>query len=159
MTVAAQAATDVVTLQHHYKFGIDQVFAAWSSPEALAKWFGPHSHNSTIEKYDFNTGGKYQIRMVPTGKDSDCTDEADEDSVCAGSFVEIDVANRIVMTFGWIEGGANMGETLLTAEFAEVDGGTEITLTHEKIPSEELRQAHMGGWQGTLECLQEYLSE
>lgn len=158
MTVAAQAATDVVILHHQYKAEIGKVFDAWSNPEALEQWFGPHSHNSKVETYEFKTGGQYQIRMVPTGKDSDCTGEAEEDSVCAGSFVEIDSPNRIVMTFDWIEGGANMGETLLTAEFAEVDGGTEITLTHERIPTEELRQAHTGGWQGTLECLEEYLS-
>lgn len=158
MTVAAQAAMDVVILRYQYKAVINRVFEAWSNPQVLAQWFGPHSHNSKIEKYEFKVGGQYQIRMVPTGKDSDCTGEAEEDSVCAGSFVEIDVPSRVVMTFDWIEGGANMGDTLLTAEFAEVDGGTEITLTHERIPSEELRQAHTGGWQGTLECLEEYLS-
>jgi len=158
MTIAAQAATDVVILRHQYPFGIEQVFAAWSNPQALAQWFGPHSHDSSIEKYEFKTGGQYQIRMVPTGKDSDCTGEAEGDSVCAGRFVAIDAPSRIVMTFDWIEGGAEMGETLLTIDFAEVNGGTEITLTHEKIPSEELRQAHTGGWQGTLECLEEYLA-
>lgn len=158
MTVAAQVATEVVILHHQYKVGIDRVFEAWSNPEALGQWFGPHSHNSIIEKYTFKTGGEYQIRMVPTGKDSDCTGEAEEDSVCAGRFVEIDAPKRIVMSFDWIENGAEMGETLLSVDFAEVDGGTEVTLMHERIPTEDLRQAHTGGWQGTLECLEEYLS-
>ena len=48
MTVAAQAATDVVILRHQYKFGIDQVFAAWSDPHALAQWFGPHLMDSFV---------------------------------------------------------------------------------------------------------------
>jgi uncharacterized protein YndB with AHSA1/START domain len=158
MTVAAQAAMEVVTLRHRYNFGADRVFSAWSNPEALGRWFGPRSHNSIVEKYEFEEGGVFQIRMVPTGKAADCAGEAEADSVCAGRFVKIDAPNRIVMTFDWVEGGAQMGETLLSVEFAEVDGGTEITLVHEKIPSEELRQAHAGGWQGTLECLQEYLA-
>ncbi len=159
MTVATQPATDVVILRHQYKAGIDRVFEAWSNPEALGQWFGPRSHHCKIEKYEFMVEGQYQIRMIPTGKDTDCTGDAEEDSVCAGSFVEIDTPNRIVMSFNWIEGGTDMGETLLAVEFAEVDGATEIILTHEKIPTEELCQAHRRGWQGTLECLGEYLAE
>ena len=69
MTAVAQTAADVVILRHQDKVGIDRVFEAWSNPEALAQWFGPHSHNSKIEKYEFKTGGQYQIRMVPRSEE------------------------------------------------------------------------------------------
>ena len=49
-----------------------------------------------------------------------------------------------------------MGETLLTIEMFEADGGTDVVLTHERLPDEELRQAHEGGWQSSLECLEDY---
>jgi len=46
---------------------------------------------------------------------------------------------------------------LLTVELFDNHGETDLRLTHERLPSEEARQAHRGGWQGTLECLEEFL--
>ncbi len=158
MALAAQQAMETVRLQHLYNATAKQVFTAWSKPEALGKWFGPHSHNCKIEKYDFTEGGQYRIRMIPTGQDADCEGDPEQDSVCAGQFVEIVPNERIAMTFDWIENGAPLGDSLLTIEFKAVGDKTELTLTHERLPDEQLRNAHEGGWQGSLECLEEYLS-
>lgn len=159
-TVAATPASETLQLKHQYHFSPAQVFAAWSNPEALNQWFGPHSHHCKVEKFDFRTGGMFQIRLIPTGEmeDPECHGDSSQDSVCAGEFVDIEEPKRIVMTFNWIENGADMGETLLSIEFFSAHGGTELVLTHEKIPSEELRHAHHGGWQGSLECLEQFLA-
>ena len=154
----AQTATEVVRLNYHYDFPCERVFQAWTDAVVLGQWFGPHSHDCKVEKYDFCEGGDYQIRMVPVAVDHDCKGDPEADSVCAGKFIEIRPAEKIVMTFSWVENAADIGETLLTIEFKAADGGTDIVLTHERLPNEELRLAHAGGWQGTLECLQEYLS-
>ena len=158
MTIAAQTATEVVKLSHHYAFPCERVYSAWTKGEILGQWFGPHSHNCKVEKYDFHEGGDYQIRMVPVGEDHDCEGDPKADSVCAGTFVEIIPQQKIVMAFSWIENAADIGDTLLTIEFAAAGDGTDIVLTHERLPNEELRLAHASGWQGTLECLEEYLS-
>ena len=158
MTVAAQAATETLVLRHHYDANPEQVFQAWSDPDALGEWFGPHSHKCKVEKYDFNESGEYQIRMIPVGEDADCAGDTTEDSVCAGKFVQIIASEKIVMTFNWIENGADMGETLLTIDMSAGNGGTDLILTHERLPNEELYEAHKGGWEGTLECLEKYLS-
>jgi uncharacterized protein YndB with AHSA1/START domain len=159
MTTATEVATETVTLNHHYKVSPQQVFEAWSNPEALGKWFGPHSHNCKVEKYDFRVDGHYQIRMIPKGEDADCGGDSNEDSVCAGTFVEIIPNKRIVMTFGWIENGGDIDGTLLTIEFSAANGGTEVTLIHERLPNEQSASAHRGGWEGTLECLDTYLAD
>ena len=39
-----------------------------------------------------------------------------------------------------------MGETLVTVEFNEVDGGTEVVLVHEGFPATEARDGHEEGW-------------
>jgi len=161
MTVAAATtASETVQLKHHFTASPEQVFAAWSEPEALNQWFGPHSHHCKVEQFDFKTGGKYQIRMIPTGEvdDPDCHGDTSEDSVCAGQFVEISNPSRIVMSFNWIENGADMGETLLSIDILSAGDGTDLILTHEKIPTEELREAHQGGWQGSLECLEAFFA-
>jgi uncharacterized protein YndB with AHSA1/START domain len=157
---AATTASETLQLKRHYKVSPEQLFAAWSEPAALNQWFGPQSHNCKVEKFEFETGGVYQIRLIPTGEveDPDCHGDTSQDSVCAGQFVEINAPHRIVMTFNWIENGADMGDTLLSIEFNSVKDGTDLVLTHEKIPSEELREAHKGGWQGSLECLEEFIT-
>lgn len=158
MSLAAQTASEVVQLSRHYNANIEQVFAAWSNPEALGQWFGPSSHTCKIEKFDFRTGGEYQIRMIPTGEDSDCGGDSAQDSVCAGQFVEINEPNRIAMTFTWIENGGDIGNTLLTVELKNRGKGTDVVLIHEKLPNEAMRQAHASGWEGSLESLEHYLT-
>ena len=158
MNLAAQTATHTVHLQQHYRFSPQQVFNAWSDPSALTQWFGPHSHKCKVERYDFKKGGAYQIRLIPVSEETDCSGDPSLDSVCAGEFVEIIEAQRIAMTFRWIENGADMDETLLTIEIRARDDGTDLTLIHERLPDIPIRDAHAAGWQGCLECLQAFLS-
>jgi uncharacterized protein YndB with AHSA1/START domain len=160
MSTVAETATETLKLKHHYPYSPQQVFEAWSNPEALGQWFGPHSHNCKVEKYEFHVNGEYQIRMIPVTEDNDCGGyDPSKDSVCAGTFVEIKTDKRIVMTFGWIENGGDVNGTLLTVEFNAVDSGTEITLIHERLPNQDSADAHRGGWEGTLECLDTFLAK
>jgi len=158
MSVAAETAMETLVLRHHYTANPEQVFRAWSDPAALNEWFGPHSHKCKVEKFNFKEGGDYQIRMIPVGEDADCAGDTTQDSVCAGKFVQIIEPQKIVMTFNWIENGADMGDTLLTIEMSAVKGGTDLVLTHERLPNKELYEAHKGGWQGTLEGLETFLT-
>ena len=41
-------------------------------------------------------------------------------------------------------------DTLVSAEFREADGGTEIELAHRRLPSEEVCAQHQKGWGGSL---------
>lgn len=159
MALAAHDASETVRLQHHFKAAPQQVFDAWSSQHAMAQWFGPQSHRCRIEHYDFRVGGAYRIRMIPTADDADCAGDAGKDSVCAGEFVEIDAPRRIVMTFSWVENGADVGETILSVEFYASGDGTDLVLVHERLPSDGLRNAHRGGWESTLASLQAHLSQ
>ena len=43
------------------------------------------------------------------------------------------------------------------ADFAERDGGTEMTLTQTRFGSESLRDAHERGWTSAFEALEESL--
>ena len=78
-------------------------------------------------------------------------------TINVGEFVEIVPNSRIIMTFTWIENGGDIGETVLSIELFAQGNGTELVLTHERLPDDEVRAAHQGGWQSTLECLEEYL--
>jgi hypothetical protein len=46
-----------------------------------------------------------------------------------------------------------MSETVVTVELLEVEGGTELILTHEGFDTETLRREHDEGWKEVLDSL------
>ena len=40
-----------------------QVFAAISTPERLARWWGPNGFTNSFSEFDFKTGGKWSLVM------------------------------------------------------------------------------------------------
>jgi len=56
--------------------------------------------------------------------------------------------------------GAQRGpETLVTLEFHERGGATELILTHEEFETVDACDRHRQGWPSSLDCLYEYLSD
>ena len=53
--------------------------------------------------------------------------------------------------------GAPEPETLVTFRLTPFDGGTELTLTHERLPDEPARASHEAGWNGLLDKLPVFL--
>ena len=43
---------------------------------------------------------------------------------------------------------------MVTVEFKDVEGGTEVTPTHEGFESEDARGRHEHGWRGCLDKLE-----
>jgi len=157
MALTATSASETLQIKRTFSATPEQVFAAWSNPEALGKWFGPQSHTCRVDNYEFKVGGKYQLSLIPGAEGSDCGD-GENASVCAGEFVQVDAPNLIVMSFSWIENADDIGDTLLTIEIKAHADGSELILTHERLPDEDLRLAHMAGWESTLDGLQDFLS-
>ena len=61
------------------------------------------------------------------------------------------------MSWNWDQSGDP--DSLLTIEFIETSGDTTVTIIHEQLPNEKVRDMHIEGWTGCLENLQQkYLS-
>jgi hypothetical protein len=41
---------------------------------------------------------------------------------------------------------------------ADVAGGTELPLIHRRLSGDEAREKHAQGWDGSLDCLADYLA-
>ncbi|WP_216595294.1 SRPBCC family protein [Chromobacterium subtsugae] len=68
--------------------GVDQVFAAISAPERLARWWGPDGFSNRFETCDFRPGGRWVFTMHgPDGK------HYPNENV----FVEIDAPRKVVV--------------------------------------------------------------
>ena len=123
-----------------------KVFAAWTEPELMRRWFFPEGMSLVSTESDVRVGGRFRAAM---------SDGANTYTV-NGSYREITPGKRLVFTHTWEE--RDPVETLVTVEFTDQDGGTLVTLTHEGLRSESSRQGHEGGWLGTLENLGKFLN-
>ena len=136
------------------------VFKAWTEPEFLLKWWAAHPDFTTpIAEVDLRVGGKYRLGMLPPGQD--------QPHVIGGIYREVSPPEKLVYTWVWEpqipetqirsgsgpEGLVAPGETLVTVEFHDVNGQTEVVLTHQFFADQEMRDKHSQGWNGCLEQL------
>lgn len=129
------------------------LFKAWTDADALKKWFGPEGVTIESVEVDLSVGGEYSFGMKP---------ENSPLFYHRGNYLEIVDNEKLV--FSWLLEGQDCdgcsgehGVTIVTLEFLEKDGMTELVLSHEKLPSEESRANHSLGWSGCLDSLGEYL--
>ncbi len=120
----------------------ERVFDAWLDPEMLAKFMRPGPDMSVPEaKTDPREGGRFVIVMRV----------GDKDLPHAGTYKTIDRPNRLAFT--WESPHSTLENSTVTLDFAEVDGGTDVKLTHVRFPSEESRDNHKSGWGRILQSL------
>ncbi len=140
-----------LTVSKTIKASREQVFAAWTQPEMLHRWWGAHeSFSAPVAEVDLKVGGKYRLGMLEPGKDAPY--------VCYGVYREINPPEKLVFTWSWekMPGDApdfEHAETLVTVEFFDKGGATEVVLTHEQFTDEHMRDEHQGGWNGCLDGL------
>ncbi len=137
--------TDVPTLRIERTFAAarERVFHAWTDAAELSRWFAPtDQHTTKVIELEARVGGRYRVEMhAPSG----------DVHTVAGVFREVRPPERLVFTWTWE--GKDMGETLVTLEFQDRGGSTALVLTHDRIPTQELRDRHDHGWDGCLRRL------
>lgn len=138
-----------LVLRRTYSAPRQRVFDAWTKPELAMKFLGPGEVTAPEVRMDVRTGGMYGIVMLnPDG----------ERWTVGGTYREVRPPERLVMTWRWEEENPeDEHESLLTLQFNELDGGTELILTHEQFASEESRDRHQEGWTAIMEQLGEVL--
>jgi uncharacterized protein YndB with AHSA1/START domain len=71
--------------------------------------------------------------------------------VFSGKFVDIQ-ADKL-LRFTWQSEGNPQDHTLVTVSFADVEDGTEVAITQERIASTEIYDRNQGGWASMLDKL------
>ena len=49
--------------------------------------------------------------------------------------------------------------SIVTIEFSDSDGGTELRLKHEQLPTEASRNDHKEGWKSVLDRLEKFVKK
>jgi len=129
----------------------ERVYAAWTDPEQLKQWWGPKRMRTQSLAFDPRVGGKYRWTLV---------DEKDEEMTVFGEYRELVPGKKIVFTWQWDDDEAwTNRNSIVTVELSDHDGGTELRLTHEQLPSVESRDRHDEGWNVVIDRLEEFFKK
>ena len=126
----------------------ERVFRAWTDAEHLRHWFFP---GDAAAEVDLRVGGRYCItKYAPDG-----TIEA----MVGGTYHEVQPPVKLV--FSWLGEAPDPdpSETLVTVELHEVDGMTEMVVTHERFPALTGQEGHAIGWHCCLARLAQLVEE
>ena len=150
MSLANPTETEAQVLHIKRRFAASRetVFSALTDPGALAQWFGPEGVTVKVISLDLRPGGTYSFEFH--GSDGGF-------HALTGTYLEIERPERLVASWIWGQGDYAGVETRVTYELSEVDGGTELSLIHEKLVDVEARDKHNQGWTSSFVCLERFL--
>jgi len=128
-----------------------RVYAAWTDPAELGKWFGPENVRTRKIIADARVGGEFRW---------DLTNPEGEEMTMCGEFRELEPNKKVVFSWQWQDDEDWEGHlSVVTVELSDVDGGTELRLIHEQLPNEQSRNGHAGGWNSALDKLERFVSK
>ncbi len=144
---------DVLVLKRIFSAPVERVFDAWTKPEVLANWFGPEGFSVNRSEVQLHVGGRYDIELCsPDGKHIRHF----------GNYLEISKPHKLAFTWMLVDQACKgseglVAETIVSIEFIRIEQTTELTLTHEQLPSKEAYDGHKFGWTSSLNSLTSYL--
>jgi uncharacterized protein YndB with AHSA1/START domain len=119
----------------------ERVFAAWLDPASLAQWMRPRGMTDATVEADPRVGGKFRIVMIQGREEFEHT----------GEYLLIQPPARL--SFTWISHATDHTPTEVTIDFLERGDGTDLVLTHRRLPGAQV-ESHRRGWTDVLRTLQ-----
>jgi uncharacterized protein YndB with AHSA1/START domain len=146
---AGVIARPSLTLKRRLNAAPAKVYAAWTDPQKIARWFGPASVKAGSEQasIDARIGGRYRVSF---------TMENGEYSEVGGVYREVVPNEKLVFSWAWHSTPER--ESLVTVSLQPDGDGTLLTLTHEQLFNQAARDGHERGWNGALDKLENYVA-
>lgn len=119
----------------------ERLFAAWTTPDQLMRWWGPHGVECIEAQVDLRVGGRYRLaNRFPEGRVV----------WIVGEFERIERPTLLVYTW---QTDADAQPERVTVRFDATDHGTDVSVVHERIPHASARDQHRRGWEECLAAL------
>lgn len=130
-----------------YPVAPEQVWRAWTEPQALSRWFGPGDTGSvTRAELDVRLGGRYRIVFgTPDGEEHDVS----------GVYQEVLENRKLSFTWAWKSTPERV--SLVTIELRAIAQGTEMDFRHDRFFDQQARDNHERGWARTFAKLDRFL--
>ena len=146
-SVAGSAVTTRpgLTLKRRINAPPEKIYAAWTQPENLIRWFGPAmvKQETLRAEIDARVGGRYRISF---------DDDRGEHHEVGGTYRELVPHSRLLFSWAWHSTPER--ESQVTVLLKPDGTGTLLTLRHEQLFDAAARDAHEHGWMGTLDRLE-----
>ena len=136
-----------LTLKRRLNAPPEKVYAAWTEPGKIAKWFWPESAAVLRAETDVRVGGRYMV-VFRTG-------DGEEHHV-SGVYREVVPDQKLAFTWAWRSMPER--ESFVTILIKAEGGGSLLTLIHEQFFDEPARDRHEYGWTGALNKLEKYVA-
>lgn len=131
-----------LTLVKRIKAPPARVWAAWTQPDLMMRWFGPHHTRAEEAEADLRPGGRFRVALREnTGERHEAT----------GSYMEIEPHARLVFSWNWVSTPERVSR--VTVVLRPLPDGTEVTLTHDRFADADTAKRHTRGWTESLERL------
>ena len=148
MSAAATLTKPSVVLKRRYNSPPAKVYAAWTEPEMIVRWFGasdarPDTLRATT---DVRTGGRFVFSF---------THGDGERFEVSGVYKEVVPNEKLVFSWAWHSTPERESQvTVIT----KPDGtGTLMTLKHEQLFDQAAADNHKRGWTHMLENIATWL--
>jgi uncharacterized protein YndB with AHSA1/START domain len=138
-----------LTLKRRLNARPEKVYAAWTDPEKIARWFGPSQviAGSVQAEIDLRSGGHYRIAFdMMDGRHNQV----------GGVYRDVVPNQKLVFSLAWHTTPER--ESLVTLALKPDGDGTLLTLHHEQLFDEAARDGHESGWIGTLDKLEKFIA-
>ena len=117
----------------------ESVFDSWAEPEQFKRWFEPHQ--SILRKAAVDELWYWVAEHA--GR------------LWAHYCRYVRVERPRLIEFTWMSEATRGLETCVTVEMAPSRGGTDLVLTHSRVPDDELGRSHEEGWKQITATLAE----
>jgi uncharacterized protein YndB with AHSA1/START domain len=136
-----------LTLKRRLNAPPAKVYAAWTNPQKMTRWFGPANARigSVQADIDARIGGRFRISFS--------TD--DEYYEAGGVYREVVPNQKLVFSWAWHSTPER--ESQVTISLKPDGDGTLLTLHHEQFFDSAARDGHERGWTGMLDNLEKYI--
>ncbi|WP_237215143.1 SRPBCC family protein [Falsiroseomonas oryziterrae] len=136
-----------LTLVRRFRAPPARVWAAWTKPEVMVLWFGPHHTRAEHAEADLRLGGRFRVAL---------REDNGERHEVTGLYQEIEPERRLVFSWNWVSTPERVSR--VTVVLREVPDGTEVTLTHDRFTDADTATRHRRGWTESLERLETLLA-
>jgi uncharacterized protein YndB with AHSA1/START domain len=144
------AASDEAYVSHHFDAPPEIVFAAWTDPEQVARWWAPRDFEIPPESVDIEprVGGRFHLEMVEVSGPGRFRYRAE--------IVELAEPELIVLK-GEPIAGTDIEVTITRVELVAEGGGTRMTVTSGPF-TREARENAQTGWDDLVVNLERVLA-
>jgi uncharacterized protein YndB with AHSA1/START domain len=142
---------DGIEIDREFEALPSAVFAAWTTPESFARWFGGRGVEVPMNRLDYRAevGRAWSATMVlPDGNTIDW----------AGEFIVVDPPSRLVMTL--TDSRAGGLRAVLTVDLTPTPTGTRMRMTQQTPGfTVEQREDTIAGWLTFLDVIGEIAAD